>query len=149
MPNYEPNLTDVQSTLEVFPKGEYEFKITSAKSFEKSKEDGSKTVGIRFPMEEAESGKKTIYTLYVHSEGAMGFAKRFVMAAYGYSVDSEGENKFNNDYRGADWSIDTENGTVGEIWKDLIGKRVVGVVDTKIGPNGDQQQEWNGFRAIS
>lgn len=150
MPRYNYDPSKVQSSIEVFPKDDYEFVLGSPKSFIRQNSKGEDSYGVRFSVEVAAGaykGKRTVFTCYLHSEGAQSMSKRFQMAAYGFKSNSEGEQAFNEKFGGLDWSIDPESGSVGEAWQKMAGTRVVGVLD--IGKNnqtGEPQQDFKSWR---
>src|SRR5512134_2744604 len=104
MPRYEPDLTKVAATFELFTKGQYEFVIGEPKCFQDITKSGPRAgetkIGIRFPIVLAEEtaghkkGARQMYTVYIHSEAAQAFGKQFVMAALGYERNSRGEKAF-------------------------------------------------------
>jgi hypothetical protein len=175
MPRYEPDLTQVTANIEVLPKGDYEFSISEPKSFEKAKKDregneipDQKSVGIRYPIKVENVlsegldpnlvGKRQFASVYIHNEGGMQFAKRFLMSALGYGGNSsseraEAERAFNEAYRGRDWSVDPESGAVGDVWREAVGQRIVGSLNIQVqtmGQNvGEMQQTFDGWRTVA
>jgi hypothetical protein len=152
-PRYEFDPSKVAATMTVFPKGEIELLIGEPKSFQREAgEDKHLSVGIRYAVQGIlENGKKgrSVYSLYLHNEGAQGFAKRFVMAALGYAPNEASENKFDEDFKGQDWSYDPTNGNCGDMWREVTGHRVIAEVDITTNNNtGDQMQQWKGFRPV-
>jgi hypothetical protein len=153
MPRFEPDPSKVSATIDILEKDDYEFIIGDPKAFQKV--DGQGTItnyGVRYPVTVAEGtskGKKQFQTCYQHTEGAQGFSKQFIMAAYGYPVTPAGEKDFDNDFAGKDWSFDTDTGACGEVWRGIAGKRVIGSAD--VVPNnrtGDPMQQFNSWRSI-
>ncbi len=154
MPRYEPDMSNVDATIIILDKGEYEFEIGKPKAFQRTKAKGGESIGVRYPMIVAEgpqAKKRTFYTCYTHSEGGLAFAKQFVMAALGYPVTREGEAKFNADHpKGStDWGLDSDTGEVGEIWNEAAGQHVIGIVDLGVNPeDGTPNQAWKRFRPV-
>ena len=150
--NFTPDLTNVAATIKVFDKGIYEFSIGAAKPFKKAASgDKAEQFGIRYPLkveavhedgEPDQVGKgETVFTCYLHNEGGQGMSKQFVMAGYGYRVNDEGEEAFNEAVGSdADWAVNFEDGTVGTIWGELAGKRILAELDSKVNKaNPDQK----------
>ena len=175
MPRYEPDLTQVSANIEVLPAGDYEFSIMEPKSFEKNKKDkegneipGSVSVGIRYPIKVENVisegldpnlvGKRQFNSVYIHNEGGMQFAKRFLMAALGSGGNGcggcvEAERAFDASDRGSDWSVDPESGAVGDVWREAVGQRIVGALGVQLqtlGANqGEPQQTFEGWRTVA
>lgn len=156
-PRYDADPTTVTGVIAVLDKGEYELLIGEAKGFEKAKQNAQPgdplTAGIRYPVtvaEGPEKGAKTFYTCYIHTPESLGFAKQFIMTANGFPLTKEGEKAFNEKNRGGDWSMDPSSGGVGDMWREVTGKRVIAVVDTQLAPDGvTLQQKWIKFRPLS
>jgi len=139
MPQYQPDLTTVAAGFELLPDGVYEFKIGPPKPWEKNDPDKGLSHGVRYLLEVREllegedaslvKGKKSIFTCRCHDDIGMSFSKQFVMAALGYSGKEEA--KFNEDMKEADWSYDTEDLSVGDIWEAVAGKIVVATLGTR------------------
>jgi hypothetical protein len=150
--NFDP--TTVVSSIEVFPKQEYEFKVGSPKAFmKKAGEDQHDSYGLRFSLTislpSEYEGKRTVYSIYLQSEGAQSFAKQFIMACLGYGKGRGEEERFDREQRGQDWQFDPEAATVGDAWKQLEGQRVIGGLDTQ--PNnktGEPMQQFKSWRNI-
>lgn len=151
MPRYENDPTKVAASIEVFPKDDYEFIIGEPKSFERTNAKGNQSYGVRFPVQVAEgdyAGKRTVFTTYQQSDGARQMEKRFLMAALGYGSKREDEKQFDIDFAGKDWGIDTDTGAVGDMYREVVGKRVVGSLDVRMGDDGSEQQNFAGWRAL-
>lgn len=158
-PRFESDLTGVTSALVVLKPGDYEFKVGDPKSFKRQAgEDKHDSIGIRYPLQVAEvvegdvnaKGKKILYSLYLHSDGAKTFAKQFVMACLGFENKEASEEKFNDVVRGKDWSYDPETQSVGEVWASLRGTRVIGTVDIGVNnKDGTPMQQFKGFRPLN
>ncbi len=153
MPKYEFDPTKVAAALTIFAKGEYEFLIGEPRSFQREAgEDKHLSIGVRFPVQaELENGKKgrQLYSLYLHTEDAQGFAKRFLMAALGYPTNDASERKFDEDFKGNDWSYDPTTGTCGDMWREVTGHRAIAEVDIQTNEKtGDAMQKWVGWRPV-
>lgn len=175
-PRYEPDLTQVTANIEVLPAGDYEFVISEPKCFERNKrnrETGEEipdqfSAGVRYPIKVENVisegldpnlvGKRQFATVYIHNEGGMQFAKRFLMAALGYGGNTsneraEAEKAFDEAYRGRDWSVDPETGAVGEVWREAVGQHIVGTLGVamqEFGQNqGDPVQTFDGWRPMA
>lgn len=155
MPRYEFDPSTVVASMEVFPKGEYEFQIGEPKSFLKVATDDKKdSFGIRYPLVAKlpgeYDGKRNIFNTYYQSEGSQSFAKQFMMAALGYGKGKQEEDRFDADMRGKDWSFDPNDGSVGDAYRQLAGQRVIGILDIQKNTNtGDPMQAFKGWRPIS
>lgn len=147
MPRYDFNPDAVSATIEVLPKGEYEFQIGEPKAFGRKNAQGNDSFGIRFPLVLAEDangkrkGTRIFFNTYQQSEGAQAIAKQFLMAVHGFKRNEAGEREFNEAFRGKDWSFDTDNGTVGDAWMSAKGQRVKGELDVSINDTSGQEQQ--------
>lgn len=158
-PQYNPDPTTVSAFFYLFEKGDYLFDVQEGKPFEGTNQKGEANAGIRYPIvcsnvlegDSSGKGKKQMFTCYIHSDGAMSFSKRFLMACLGYSSDSEGELRFNAENQGADWRVDPnpEAPYVGEMWKKVTGATLVLHASTRLNDEGQKQQQWNGFSPLS
>lgn len=152
---YEHDPTQVAAALTIFPKGDYEFVLGKPKAFERTAKAGHQSYGIRIPMTVANGshqGKRSVYSLYLHSEGGQAMAKRFQMAVAGLAVSQANEDEYNRLAAGQDWSYDPEDGSVGEAWADYEGKHVTVDLDVELVKNekGDEveSQVWGTFRPL-
>lgn len=136
-PRYEPNTSDVSSTLEVFPKDSYEFKITNIKpSFKVKEKDGQQTDNVAMTVTLEHTGGlfagKKFVQIFNHVEpGGSGepFLKTLLMAAYGYAANKQAENAYNRDLLPTkDQSFDTDTGEVGSLYQGAIGNVLMGDV---------------------
>lgn len=135
MPRYNPNLTTAQAGILILPKGDYEFGISDPKLFSrKSAGEGGverHVFGVQYNLVVKTTGEyegKTIpLQLYMHTENSFGMNKQFVMAALGSSINQEDE--FNEKYADADWSIDTDENEMGDIWKNVGGNMISATAD--------------------
>lgn len=159
-PQYNPDPTQVSAFFYMFEKGDYLFEVGEGKPFEGQNQKGDANAGIRYPMicsdvldggDPKAKGKKQMFTCYIHSEGAVSFSKRFLMACLGYKATSEGELKFDEEKRGMDWGIDPnpEAPSVGEMWRAVQGSTLICHCSTKLNDEGQKQQQWNGFSPLS
>lgn len=150
MARYEFDPSKVAATIEVFPKGDYEFQVGEPKSFIRKNKKNEDSFGIRFPVTIMEDishgkskGKRTVVTGYQQSEGAQAMTKQFVMAVLGYANNQTEEKRFDAEQAGKDWGFDPETGAVGDAWRQATGKRVIGQLDEgKNEETGDPQQKF-------
>lgn len=155
--NFDPN--NVSATLEVLPKGEYEFEIRSKKSFLKqSGEDKHDSYGVRYNLtctlagqgREDCVGKKVIFSTYMQSEGGQAMAKQFIMAALGYGKTRAEEERFNREQGAKDWTFDPNDGSVGEAYNQLDGARIIGGLDIQQNKNTEEpMQNFKNWRSIT
>lgn len=164
MPRYEHDPSTVSASLFVFPKDEYEFKVGRPRAFERTAAKGHQSYGVRFPLTCTQgqyAGKKSVFSIYLHSDGAAGMGKRFEIAAAGYDVNDANEARYNDESKGKDFSYDTDNGEVGSGWLEFEGTSVMCDVETTPQKNdkgedvvdprtGDKvmQQVWGTWRPI-
>lgn len=152
MPTYSGDPTRVAAGFPVLPKGDYEFTIGEPKAFEKVDPASGevKNHGVRYMLtvvnECAQKGAKVSQTLYYHTLGAEQMAKRFILAANGYQVKDE--KRFDADFTGKDWGYDPASNSTGDGFRELVGKRIVGNFDVKLGQNDEDQQDIKGWRPI-
>ena len=149
MPRYEASPAAVTASLEVFPKDDYLFAIGEPKTFARTNSKGDPSYGIRLAhtiREGAFENKRAIVSLYFQSEGAVSMAKQYQMAALGYGKGRSEEQRFNKEWGDKDWSFDTDNGTVGDAWRELTGRLIIGSLDVTISEQGDEQQQFKGWR---
>lgn len=156
MPRYEYDPSKSQATIEIFPKDEYEFIVGEPKAFIRKNRKNQDSFGVRVSLthtEGAYKGKRTVFTCYLHSEGAQSMSKRFQMAVFGYEAKAEAEQDFNKATSGLDWSFDPETGSVGAAWKQLGGARVIGNLDVGKNEETDEPQQvfksWRPAVAVS
>ena len=154
-PRYEHDPTKHSAALTVFPKGEYEFVVGKPKAFERQARAGHQSIGLRFPLKCANGpmeGKKTVFSIYLHSDGGAQMAKRFQMAVGGFAVNEANEAAYDAQAAGKDWSFDPADGSVGAAWAEYEGVHVICDVDVRIEKNDKdeevQQQEWGTWRPI-
>lgn len=156
-PRFEFDPSTVVASIEVFPKQEYEFQIGEPKPFKRTAGEGDKeheSFGVRFPLAikrpDEYSSKRTVYSIYLHSEGGQAMSKQFMMAAMGFGKGAAEEKKYDAEVRGKDWSIDFETLGLGDAWRDHTGKRVIGSLDiAKNNRTGDPMQQFNSWRPIT
>jgi hypothetical protein len=152
MPKYTADPTKVTTALAIFPKGDVELKCGKPKAFERQNRKGEQSYGIRIPVEcvsGPSTGKRSVVSLYMHSDGAQSMAKRFQMAMAGMLVNDANEKAFDANVAGLDWSFDTDTGECGAAWAAYEGNHIVATVDVSLQTNdkGDQieQQDWKGW----
>lgn len=155
MPRYEADPTKVTTSITILPKDEYEFVLSRPKAFERTAKAGHQSYGVRIPVTVVggpQNGKRTVISLYLHSEGAQQMAKRFQMAVAGFPVNEKNEKLFDADAAGKDWSYDTSDGSVGEAWAEYEGKHVACAVDVSMREDDKgesiEQQEWGTWMPI-
>ncbi len=164
MGRYTHDPTSVVAAIPIFPKDDYELKIGKPKPFERTARKGHQSYGIRFPMTAVGGmmdGKRTVFTIYLHSEGAQQMAKRFQMAVYGLKVNERNEKEFDQWAHDKDWTYDPESGELGEAWAEYEGKHVMVDLDIDLARdevgqplkdaegNETQQQTWGTWRPVA
>lgn len=158
-PVHTPDPTQVSAFFHLFPKGDYLFNVGEAKPFEGTNQKGDANSGLRYPLicsdvladgDSASVGKKQMFTCYTHSEGALSFSKRFLMACLGFSQDNDGEMAFNEKYAGQDWKVDPDPDApyVGEVWQSVNNSSLIMTTDIKLN-EGIKTQDWKAMRAVS
>lgn len=155
MPRYTHDPSLVVASLVILPKDEYEFKLGKPKAFERTASKGHQSYGIRIPLTVQggpSSGKRTVFTIYLHSDGAASMGKRFQMAADGFVVNEKNEKLYDQQVAGKDWSYDTDTGEVGEEWRKYEGLSLVCDVDVQFAKNDKgedvEQQVWGTWRPV-
>lgn len=155
MPEFTFNPKLATGGFQVFPKAAYEFVIGEPKAFHSPANealDKKENYGVRYTLTVAEGemkGKKYIKNCYQHSQGARDFSKQFQIAAAGLDPKNGGDEEFNSRYGDMDWGFNSDTNRVGEGWRMLEGKRVVGEMDVKINDStGDKQQAEKGWRPV-
>lgn len=154
-PRFEFDPSTVVASIEVFPKQEYEVQIGEPKSFKRTAgDDNHDSFGVRFPINlkrpDEFNGKRTVYSIYLQSEGGQAMGKQMLMAALGYGKGTAEEKRFDADARGKDWSLDFETGGVGDAWREVTGKRAIVALDiAKNNRTGDPMQQFGGWRPIN
>lgn len=138
-----------RASTRIFDQGEYELKIGEPQPllYERDDDDGGTTVvaGVRYPLEMVgritadgnieeegdwgEAGEDvTPARFYVHTDAAWPMAKRFVMAAMGFSLEEEDEfdEVFVEEHSFAiDGDVDSEEpAELGSGWTEAEGQRV-------------------------
>jgi hypothetical protein len=158
MGRYQPDMNKISASFTVLPKDRYEFVVGEPKAFTRTNKQNKESFGIRFPLTVAEGsqkGKKLIYNTYLMSEESAALAKQFMMAVHGFPRNEEGEQAFNDQFEGADWSYNPDTGEVGEAWATAKGQRVIGNLDINIGDGkngtveGQQYQKYSGFEPFN
>jgi hypothetical protein len=156
---FNMDLTAVSVALVVLDKGEVVFKLGEPKPFYRVKRDeagnetGDEVFGVGYPLTvefpEEHAGGRQYFQAHMHTEGAQGFTKRFVMAALGYDPrDSAQEKIFDEKFRGADvWGINPETGAVGDIWREIKGRSVK--CEVAIGQHSKTGEATQDFKSFS
>lgn len=157
-PNFDFDPTKDTATTEIYPKDDYEIQVGEPKSFlrtaAKDTPDEHLSYGVRFPLTirggEYDGKKINNFSIYHHSDGARTMGKQFLMAVLGYGRSKSEEQRFNEDMAGKDWKCDYETGAVGDAFRELTGKRVIGSLDVqKNKQSGEEQQAFKGWRPVS
>lgn len=155
-PRFERDATSVTSNIPVLPKGDYELTVGEPKTFHRQNSKGDDTYGIMYPLTVVEpseyTGKRIFFNAYAHTDGALAFGKRLILAALGYANGrDDDEDRFNKEYKGADWSFDTDTGQVGEMWMLPQGNRIIAELDTQPNQNRPDQpmQQFGNFRSLA
>lgn len=176
-PIFTPDFTKVDASFPMYEKGKYRLKVTKATPFCKlsqpDKETGVKTEqkGLYYGLEmvgkfddsgnldQTQAGKPVSrYTVYIHTEGGMQFAKPFLMASNGYNVKNE-ENEANAQlFQAGDWSFSgevddaAENIELGKSWAGNVGHLVDAFLGVDIGKNADgtprENQTFTGWTPV-
>ncbi len=150
MPRYDYDPSKTVASIEVFPKGDYEFSLGEPKAFIRTNPQGEVSYGVRFAMTITSDnfrGKRTVQTCYLHNDGGQSMSKQFQMAVYGDKKSAAEEERFNKDHSGDDWAFDPETGTTGEAWHKMTGTHVIGTLDVGVNKqSGEQQQQFKGWR---
>lgn len=170
-PRFEPDLDKHRATTRVFERGEYIVELGEPQGvlYEKRDEDTGELIstvaGVRYPLEMVgrltpddeieeegdwgEAGEDVApFTCYVHTEGAMPFTKRFLMAAAGYTEEEEDD--FNEGwFPNHDLTIDGDpesdaDPDIGEGWESVEGAHVQVTLD-KDEYEGREQQTHSRF----
>lgn len=144
-PRFEPDMEKARASTRIFERGDYELKVEEPQPMLYKKDNGDVVAGVRFPLtmvgritadgnieEEGDWGEAgedvSPARYYVHTDAAWPMAKRFVMAAMGYSLDEEDE--FNEEFVSEhSFAIDgdpdsEEEPELGSAWKQVEGQHV-------------------------
>lgn len=147
-------IADVAAGQEVFPADTYSFEIGEPKGFVGKEPDSdakaagkTQAYGVRMRVKIVSEGphknKGFLNSLYMHNDASQQMTKRFVMAALGYKQNDEKD--FNEKYGAKDWSFE-EDGTVGEVWRELTGKMIS--ANVTVGINKMRNEPQNNFAWI-
>lgn len=144
MGRYNPNLGDVQvGGITVLEKGDYEFAIAAPKMFKRTTQQNTESFGLGFTLRTDDS-KIVYHTLYMHTDKCDGMNLEFVATAYGYNARDEKQlADFKAKHAEGYW-VDFDEGTMGETFLGLAGKRIAAGVDVK--HNERMQRDENTFR---
>lgn len=156
---FNPDPTKIQVALALFEKGEYVFTIGEPKAFARDKKDKAgnitgRSVGVRYPivcnLPATHDGLRQFFSAYIHTDGALAFAKGFVMAALGFNPrDQKSEESFNAKYAGVSWSVDVGTGAVGDMWRNCKGHQIKLSCDITIQEDGSQGQQFNNPQPVT
>lgn len=156
MPRYENSPAAVSATIQVFPKDDYLFIVGEPKVFsgvtKAGKNAGKDNYGIGFSLTIKDgqfANKRTFTRCFESSEEAQGMSKQFKMAVLGYGKSRAEEERFNKEWGAKDWSFDTDSGAVGDAWREMTGKVVIGALDMKLDDNDNETQVFKAWRPLS
>lgn len=131
----------------IYDPGMYRVKVKEVKPFEnklkEGQQEGEQSGGVRVICSLVggdTDGKPYVANLYQHTEGARNFSKQFLVAAFGYPTNSEGEAQFNEESQNYDWGIDPDNNTLGSGWQKLVGREVNAELGIGTDQKGNPQQ---------
>lgn len=156
MPNYQPNTSNTQASFVTFPKDSYEFKIRGFKPNRTVKEvngvqqeDITMTVNLICVSSGPMQDKKASVRFTINDPEFFPFFKQFMMAAYGYTINAESEERFNEEVLAEkDDSFDPISGELGSYYKEAVDRVLVGHADITIGKAGTKSagKEFNQWR---
>lgn len=172
MQEFTPDFTKYHASTPIYKKGMYEIVVdkVQARAYDTTDDAGQskqvRMVTLRNKMVGVYDSKGKLLTtqdgaeikgedvedvrLYIHSDGAMKFTKRILMAVLGYS--KEEEDKFNEflakqDVRFSIEEKETEDGynvVLGSFWEGLAGKHFkVGLSEGVYERNGVKEPQQN------
>lgn len=162
MPRFTPDMTKARSSVRIFDRGLYMLNVTSAKPFIYERErDGAVVAGVKYGFkmvgkignnneltDEFEGEAVSPNSVYIHTEGAWGMAKGFIMACAGYSSNQEDE--FDSEWVPEhDFTLEgdpedqPEDYEVGDAWTFPVGKNVVAFMDKRMYEGNAQQNVAN------
>jgi hypothetical protein len=157
MPTFTPNASKITALMTVLPKDDYEFIVGQPKPYSRTYTDKEGNVqplvGVGYPLRVAEGTHKDerlYFNAGTENDISMSGSKRFLMACLGFKLDAEGEQAFNEKYSDdAIWTFDPDSGAVGDIWREVVGKRVVCGVDIRTTEKGTFQsfKSWRSINA--
>jgi len=159
MPRFAPDFTQVSAGMKIFPRGDYELKVTGVKpiAYYKEDEEGEVTedfvggcqinvemvgrIGNDNQLDRDDEGEAVVpLRLYTHTEKAWGMTKGSIMAIMGYKRDDEAV--FNSDFGEADFSLEgesAEDAVLGADWNRLEGQHFVATLNKRMFRNREQQ----------
>ena len=158
MTRFAPDFTQVSAGIKIFPRGEYELKVTGTKpiSYFKRDKEGEETEEVvagcqvniemigRFQndgqLDNTDQGETVVpLRLYVHSEKAWGMTKGSIMSITGYTRDEE--EAFNADFQDSDFSLEGmgDEAVLGDDWEKLVGHHFVATLDKRTWKGREQQ----------
>lgn len=157
---FKPNLDRFQSTIFVAPKNEYEVEVVSVKYRAVDIKNGARagqkmhivSAGTRIIADssgDAQYANKPLNIDFIvdgENEESFNRLLRFFMCCKGIRPGTdEADAEFRERFADADLSIDTDAGTLGAGYQDLLKNRVV--VNVDIRTQGDKQyQDYKGCR---
>jgi len=158
---FKPNLDKFSSKIFIAPANEYEVEVGVAKlrtvDIKKGDRAGQKMHIVAFPTRivadasgDVEFKDKPLNVDFIIGDGEDAFNRllRFVMTCVGIMPGSdEADEEFRERYGDADYSVDTETGTLGTGYAALQKARVI--VNVDINSQGDKQyQNFKGSRPL-
>lgn len=176
-PRFEPDLSKARASTRIFDRGEYEVQVTGLGPVEfggenyiysSERESGVVEVaGVRVELEmvgeiqadssldrEFEGEDVAPARFYVHTEGAWPFAKRFLMAAAGFSREEEDE--FDEEWVPdnpifIDGDVDEpDTQELGPGWESIVGQNVQVTLDKEMSDDGERVfQSHNAWQPVS
>lgn len=149
MPRFNPDPTKATGGIVTLPKDSYTLEIGDITCFKKEVDGEIKNHGVQVPLKVVTEGPykgKTVFArLWMHNQGSQDAAKRFQLAATGYTSKQEAE--WNDAFGGKDWGYDTDDkNAVGDGWRELKGKLVVCDIEIQIGQNDMEMQQFKTWR---
>jgi len=156
---FKPNLDKFSSTIFIAPPNEYEVEVASAKyravDIKNGKRAGEKMHIVAFGTRiiadaagDAEFAGKLLNVDFIVGDDEASFDRllRFVMCCKGIRPGTaEADEEFRQNFGDLDLSVDTENGTIGSAYTDLVRSRLI--VNVDIRTQGDKQyQNYRGCR---
>lgn len=153
-PVFDGDITKARAVTPPLDPGVYTFELSEPTAFYRKNKKDEEVYGVKFPMRVTggEYDQRLVFfDTYFHSSGGIGAAKRFAMAVMGHKVDEAAEAQFDKDYNTTPeqkdaMNIDFEQKELGEFWKSLGGRNVVGVLSVSVNNYEGQetlQQKFN------
>lgn len=149
MARYNPNLMGSNAAMQLLPKGDYEFTIGEAKTFQRTSTQvvngtsvEKEVYGVSYSLRVRGGdldGKTVPLQFYLHTDGGFGMAKQFIMAACGYPVTAADEARFNEEMAELTFGFDTETSELDNGWKKPVGAIIKAAVDQRPNPKNVEQ----------